>query len=134
MNYFIDINLKPDAELSSPILMNAICAKLHKMFCDLKSTSIGISFPRYEVTLGNVLRIHGNEADLKKLQGMNWLGGMSGYCKLGDVLPVPAHAKHRIVSRKQASMSQSKLTRLLKRGSIEEQQVKVFGLTKRNGG
>lgn len=126
MNYYFDINLKPDAEMPATVLMNAICAKLHKALFDLGSNSIGISFPKCELTLGNVLRIHGNGADLKKMQGASWLGGMSGYCKIGDILPVPANAKHRTVGRKQSNMTQSKLNRLLKRGSITEQKVKAY--------
>jgi CRISPR-associated endonuclease Csy4 len=126
MNHYLDISLKPDAEIQATVLMNAICAKMHKLLHDLHSTTIGISFPKYDVTLGCVLRLHGSEADLKRLQGMTWLGGMTGYCKAGDVLPVPVNAKHRTVGRKQATMSQSKLNRLLKRGSITDDKVKAY--------
>ena len=126
MNNYFNITLLPDAEMPVTVLMNAICAKLHKSLCDSHSTAIGISFPKYAVTLGNVLRIHGSEADLQKLHDENWLGGMKGYCKFGEVSVVPADAKHRIVSRKQATMSQSKLNRLLKRGSITEDKVKAY--------
>jgi CRISPR-associated endonuclease Csy4 len=66
MNCFFNITLLPDAEMAPTVLMNAIYAKFHKVLCDLKSTSIGISFPKYQVTLGNILRVHGCEFDLKK--------------------------------------------------------------------
>lgn len=120
MAYYMDIILKSDDEFSLPTLMNAICAKLHKVLFDLKSENIGVSFPNYDETLGNTLRIHGSEIDLIKFQGMDWLGGMSGYCKLSNLLPVPTNAKHRTVGRKQANMSQAKLNRLLKRGKAKQ--------------
>lgn len=126
MNHYLNITLHPDAEMPATVLMNAICAKLHKALFDSRSTSIGISFPKYDVTLGNVLRIYGSEADLQKLHSANWLGGMNGYCKFSEVTAVPANAKHRTVSRKQSTMSQSKLKRLLKRGTITDDKVKDY--------
>jgi CRISPR-associated endonuclease Csy4 len=126
MSHYFDITLLPDAEMPASILMNSICAKLHKQLYELQSKTVGISFPKYAVTLGNILRIHGNEADLQKLHGANWLGGMNGYCKFGEVSAVPANTKHRTVGRIQATMSQSKLNRLLKRGSITSDKVKAY--------
>lgn len=126
MNYYINITLLPDAEMPTTVLMNAICIKLHKILFDWHTTTIGISFPQFGITLGNVLRIHGNEADLKKLLGMNWLGGMIGYCNLSSILLVPANTKYRTVGRTQPTMSHSKLNRLLKRNSISENEVKAY--------
>jgi CRISPR-associated endonuclease Csy4 len=126
MDYYLDIHILPDPEFKKTVLMNAIYSKLHKALCDLHSTSIGVSFPKYEVTLGNVLRIHGKESALNDLQGQNWLGGMSGYCNVSDVRRVPADTKFRTVSRKQTTMSQSKLNRLIKRGSISEEDIKKY--------
>ena len=118
MNYYIDITLIPDAELRLNILMNSVFSKFHKALCDLRSISLGISFPKVQITLGNVLRIHGTESNLRDFQCLNWLGGMSGYCRVSDIFSVPTDAKYRTISRKQSTMSQSKLNRLLKRGSI----------------
>lgn len=126
MDTYIDIVLKPDQEMPLNWRANAIYTKLHKTLCDLGSTSIGISFPAYKVTLGNVLRLHGSKDDLVTLQQQNWLGGMSGYCKMSEVLPVPDSVQYRTVSRKQSTMSQSKLNRLLKRGSITEEEAKQY--------
>ncbi|AAO89722.1 type I-F CRISPR-associated endoribonuclease Cas6/Csy4 [Coxiella burnetii] len=126
MNYYFDINLLSDAEIPSTVLMNAVCKKLHKLLCDLDSTRIGISFPKYKITLGNVLRLHGTEFDLQKLHEVSWLGGMNGYCKISEVATVPVNTKHRTVYRKQPTMSQSKLKRLLKRGTITNDEVKSY--------
>ena len=126
MKYYFDIQIKPDAEMRLNTILNTIYTKLHKALCDLQSTNIGVSFPKYEITLGNVLRIHGDESILNDLQGLNWIGAMSGYCKVGNIQSIPANAKFRTVSRKQTTMSQSKLNRLIKRGSIPEEEIKQY--------
>ncbi len=126
MKSYIDIILSPDAEMPLNRLLNALYTKFHKALCDLNSKNIGISFPYYKATLGNLLRIHGSASDLEKLQQANWIGGMSGYCSISDILSVPDGSKFRTVSRKQTTMSQSKLNRLLKRGSITEDEVKNY--------
>lgn len=126
MDSYIDIKLLPDAEIPATVLMNATYTKLHKTLCDIGSKAIGVSFPKYKVTLGNVLRLHGSQSDLSALQQKSWLGGMSGYCHQYGIQPVPAGSKFRTVSRKQTTMSQAKLNRLLKRGSITEQEVKQY--------
>lgn len=126
MNCYIDVLIKPDAEMRLNVLLNTIYTKLHQALCDLHSTDIGVSFPKSEVTLGNVLRIHGDESTLKNLQGLNWIGGMSGYCQVSDVKPVPANVQYRTVSRRQTTMSNAKLKRLQKRGSITEEDVKAY--------
>jgi CRISPR-associated endonuclease Csy4 len=126
MEKYIEITLSPDPEMRLNCLLNAVYTKLHKALCDFGSTNIGVSFPKYKVTLGNVLRLHGNQSDLAALQQQNWLGGMSGYCNVSEVLPVPESVQFRRVSRKQANMTQAKLNRLLKRGSITEDKAKQY--------
>ena len=145
MNHYFNITLLPDAELKVQVLMNAIFAKLHKLLCDKQSTAIGVSFPHYAmarlpdkserlpsnfpqryVSLGNTLRVHSTDAELSQLKAEDWLGGMSGYCKVGDIVSVPGDTKHRTISRIQTTMNQAKLNRLLKRGSITEQEVKQY--------
>lgn len=126
MNYFIDITLLPDPEFKANVLLNSLYTKFHKALFDLKSTKIGVSFPKYKVTLGNVLRIHGEKLELNKLQELNWIGGMNGYCIIGDITPIPEVTKFRIVSRVQTTMSNSKLQRLIKRGSIPEDDIKQY--------
>jgi len=126
MDNYLNIILLPDDELPGPVLMNALYTKLHKSLCDSQSTDIGVSFPDYKFTLGNVLRLHGTAEALDKLQCQNWIGGMSGYCQQGDIKPVPAGAEFRTISRKQPTMSPAKLRRLIKRGSITEEDAKNY--------
>lgn len=126
MNYFIDIVLLPDSEFKVTVLLNSLYTKLHKALFQLKSTNIGVSFPKYNVTLGNVLRIHGEKSALDDLRELNWIGGMNGYCGIGDISAVPAETKFRIISRVQSTMSNAKLQRLIKRGSISEEDVNNY--------
>lgn len=126
MNHYIEISILPDPEFPATVLMNAIYSKLHKALCDLGSSKIGVSFPKYGITLGNVLRLHGEEAALSDLQGMNWIGGMSGYCNFSDIFTIPLASKFRTVSRKQSTMSQAKLRRLIKRGSISLEDIEQY--------
>jgi CRISPR-associated endonuclease Csy4 len=126
MNHYVDIKLLPDAEIPATVLMNAIYTKLHKALCDIGSKNTGVSFPKYKVTLGNILRLHGTQSELSALQQKSWLGGMSGYCNVSEIKSVPTGAKFRTVSRKQTTMSQAKLNRLLKRGSITEDEIKQY--------
>lgn len=126
MNYYLDIRIQPDPEFPATVLMNAIYSKLHKALYDQHSTTIGVSFPLYKLTLGNVLRLHGTAEALDKLQCQNWIGGMSGYCQQSDILQVPTNAKFRTVSRQQSTMSSAKLRRLIKRGSITEEEAKNY--------
>jgi CRISPR-associated endonuclease Csy4 len=145
MNHYFNIRLFPDAELKLQVLMNAIFVKLHKLLCDKRSTVIGVSFPQYSmafssdksvhlppnfpqryVSLGATLRVHGTETELAQLKAEDWIGGMSGYCQLGDIKPVPSGAAFRTVYRTQPTMSAAKLRRLVKRGSITEPEMKNY--------
>lgn len=116
----------PDPEFKSTVLLNAVFTKLHKALYDAQSKNIAVSFPRYGRTLGDVLRIHGTAGALDKLQCQSWVGGMSGYCQQGVIKPIPENTKFRTIFRKQATMSQSKLNRLIKRGSITESEAESY--------
>ncbi len=126
MKYYIDVTIKPDQEMRGNFLLNNVFTKFHRLLSSIESTQIGISFPEFKVTLGGVMRIHGTKEQLDELQARDWLGGMSGYCTLTGTLPIPKNASYRTVSRRQSNMSQAKLNRLLKRGTISRDQVKAY--------
>jgi len=126
MDKYINIKIKPDAEMRENVLLNKVYSKLHKALFTLKSTHIGVSFPAYRVKLGDVIRLHGNETGLAELQKTNWLGGLSGYCEVSEIQSTPSDAQYRRVSRKQPNMTAAKLRRLIKRGSINVDEVKQY--------
>lgn len=126
MDHFIDIQIKPDAEMRENLLLNKVYTKLHKRLCELKSTDIGISFPQFNVILGKVIRIHSSEQKLTELQAAQWLDGLAGYCMINPVQNIPDDVQHRVISRIQSNMTESKLRRLIKRGSISANEVKAY--------
>ncbi|MDU0355785.1 type I-F CRISPR-associated endoribonuclease Cas6/Csy4 [Paraglaciecola aquimarina] len=126
MDSYIDIRIQPDAEMRANVLLNKVYSKLHKGLHDIRATNIGASFPDYKVLLGTVIRLHGTDKTLSDFQSKNWLGGLSGYCRMGEILPVPQKVKYCNVSRWQHNMSESHLRRLIKRGSITQDKIKAY--------
>jgi CRISPR-associated endonuclease Csy4 len=126
MDYYIDIQIQPDAEMRENVLLNKVYTKFHKALFILLSNDIGVSFPEYRITLGRTLRIHAEENRLIELQQLNWIGGLSGYCKVSAIQSIPNNAMYRTVSRIQTSMSSAKLKRLIKRGTIAESNIKQY--------
>ena len=126
MNYFIDIKIKPDAEMRENVLLNKVYSKLHTVLYSLKSGDIGVSFPNYKVLLGDVIRLHGTESRLSELQNTNWLGGLSGYCQLAPIQIVPDNVTYRKISRIQSNMTEAKMRRLISRGSISTNDIKRY--------
>ncbi len=43
MDYYIDIKIKPDAEMRENVLLNKVYSKLHKALFSLKSSDIGVT-------------------------------------------------------------------------------------------
>ena len=121
MEYYIDVTILPDPESPSSVLLNSFYSKLHKALYDMGSKSIGVSFPKYSVTLGNLVRLHGNKNDLEQLGISKCIDSMISYVHISEIKKVPSNVQYRIISRKQPGLSQAKLRRLIKRGSIKEE-------------
>jgi CRISPR-associated endonuclease Csy4 len=126
MDSYIELRLKPDAEMREAELSSKVFTKFHKALVELNTDRIGISFPQVHVKLGLVFRIHGEETLLHDLQQLKWLGPLSGYCQLSDILGVPADIQYRVVSEKRSNMSSAKLRRLISRGSIDKEGEKRY--------
>lgn len=124
---YIDIKIKPDAEMRENVLLNKVYTKLHKALHDLKAIDIGVSFPEVNVKLGKVLRIQGSQSRLEELQDLNWLGGLIGYCDVSEIKEIPkVGVSYRTVSRVQSSMTQAKLRRLIKRNNLSDEDIKAY--------
>ncbi len=127
MDYYINLLLSADEEVPIYFIRNKTFTKLHKALHDQKQTSIGISFPNYKIKLGDVIRLHGDKASLETLQQTNWLGGLSGYCEVTDILPVPEKVEaYRTVSRIRQNKTNAKLNRLTKRNEMSDDDVKSY--------
>ncbi|GGY57564.1 type I-F CRISPR-associated endoribonuclease Cas6/Csy4 [Bacterioplanes sanyensis] len=126
MDYYLDIALLPDPEFPAPMLMNALMAKLHRALHDRGQSDIGVSFPRADRTMGNLLRLHGTQSALQQLQQLNWLKGMRDHCNIGTLSPVPGEHQWCQVRRWQPPITAAKLRRLVARGSVSEQQAEAI--------
>ena len=114
MDHYIDIHLLPDPEFPANLLMNALFAKLHRGLVEAGRNRIGVSFPQHDdkrPTLGSLLRLHGQAADLEDLMSNNWLSGMRDHTRVSEPKPTPAATGYRRVYRVQAKSNPERLRR-----------------------
>ena len=111
MNHYIDIKILPDPEFKTNVLLNALFAKFHRALVSLNQGEIGISFPAFKHSLGNVLRLHGTQENLDILMNSQWVAGLNDYCNVSKILTVPETAEHIIVKRVQAKSNAFRLRR-----------------------
>ncbi|EGR2393869.1 type I-F CRISPR-associated endoribonuclease Cas6/Csy4 [Vibrio mimicus] len=121
MDSYIDIHLRPDAEMNEAELGSKVYTKFHKALVKLNTNQIAISFPDVNLKLGQLFRVHGPVSLLNDLQGLCWLGPLSGYCQISEVLSVPEQVQYRVISAKRRNLSAAKLRRLIARGSINKE-------------
>lgn len=127
MDHYIDIQLRPDPEFRVDTLMGALFSKLHRALAHREETSIGISFPAHALkptrTLGNVLRLHANAAQLQALMAEPWLTGMRDHVTLSEMAPVPDRVEYCIVRRRQFKTNAERLRRrrAMRHGETMEQ-------------
>ena len=125
MNHYINIHIKHTRNSKLPVSLSKVYSKVHERLADLKSTTLGISFPRYSVTLGDTIRLHGGEEELRRFKEASPLLDEE-LCRISDIKNIPAKCQYRRVSRKQSNMSKAKLRRLQKRGTIGEDKLKAY--------
>lgn len=134
--HYIDITILPDPEFSHAHLIGALLSKLHRGLVQLKSSSIGVSFPQHvnapitKRSLGSAVRLHGTQAALQALMELDWLKGMRDHITLSDVAPVPTQTSHRTVQRKQFKTNVDRLRRrrMLRKGETAEQAAQAIPL------
>lgn len=126
MDSFIELRLKPDAEMHEAELSSKVFTKFHKALVQLNTNRIGISFPHLHVKLGRVYRMHGDASVLNDLQRMDWLGPLSGYCQVNGILNVPENTQYRVISARKSNLSGAKLRRLSARGNIDKEGEKRY--------
>jgi len=124
--HYLDIQLRPDPEISPSHLLTALYAKLHRALVRLGSDSIGVSFPGHDETahrLGDGLRLFGPMDDLAQLMALDWLSGIRDHVNVGNASPVPPNAAHRTLRRVQAKSNPDRLRRRqMKRHGLTEAQ------------
>jgi len=124
--HYVDLTVVPDAETGVPALLGALYDKLHRALVQQRLDSIGVSFPHYSViprTLGDTLRLHGEGLALQGLMASDWLRGIRDHARATEVTPVPSHAGHRLVQRRQfkSNVERQRRRRMKRKGETREQ-------------
>lgn len=114
MDHYLDLRIRPDPELATPHVLNALFARFHRALVDLGTRGVGVSFPSHDdrqPTLGNQMRLHGTEADLQELMARPWLRGMTDHLETGAISLTPGGIRFRVVSRVQPKSSPARVRR-----------------------
>jgi len=114
MDYFLNIEIRPDPEFTAPLLMGVLCGKLHRALADMAISNLGVSFPEHASkprSPGSVLRLHSNLATLEQLMSSCWLSGMGDHVLVDSPCPVPADVTYRVVRRVQGKTNVERLRR-----------------------
>lgn len=120
MNYYVDIKLIADVEITLGFIWKKLYAQIHLALVEVRNeknlVSFGLSFPNYKESdfpLGNSLRIFAkNKEALEKLGLNRWLMRLDDYMVLGDIKEVPLNVKEYVsFSRKQFKMNKERLAR-----------------------
>ena len=132
LSHYIDLHLRPDPETTPPHLLAALYTRLHRALAAAPTAPAGpgiaVGFPGYDIrrrTLGECLRLYGDEAALQPWAAGAWLGSLRDHVRSTAPLPVPADAAHRTLRRIQVKSSPERLRRrLMKRHQISDEQAR----------
>lgn len=114
MDHYIEAKLLPDPEFTVPLLMGVLYNKLHRALVIMKSESIGVSFPDYNLKpkrLGSCIRVHGSYAELSQLMDSGWLQGMRDHVAPVTIQPAPETKQFLEVKRRQYKTNAERLRR-----------------------
>lgn len=136
MNYYQDVIILPDPEITDEVLMAALFAQLHLKLNQAGEGRIGVSFPAVGLTPGNRLRLHGNQEDLTILAATQWFDNLKEYIFCKSIRPVPAGCRYRTVRRVQYKSSAERLRRRsIRKGWLtpEQAQERISVLNEKRG-
>jgi CRISPR-associated endonuclease Csy4 len=126
MEYYKEITLLQDPEFKETLLMNILFSRLHIALAEQGQGKVGISFPHFDKTLGNTIRLHGSSHALKRIEELKWLKGLDDYISDSDILSVPENCKFRVVKRVQTKSSVERLyRRSVKKGWLTEAEAEI---------
>ncbi len=120
MNYYREIILLPNEEISLHFLMEKVCQQLHLALAENKiskyESAIGISFPEYgnkQFSLCNKLRMFAQtEEQLQKLDIDKWFNRLSDYVEVSRIKQVPENVDgHACFKRIRLKGNREKLAR-----------------------
>ncbi|QDJ13785.1 type I-F CRISPR-associated endoribonuclease Cas6/Csy4 [Mergibacter septicus] len=123
MDYYLEIKVEPDLEISAQALLNNLFAKLHRAISQHCIGEIGVSFPQYGEYLGKILRLHGSEQALSRLMEQTWLKGLRDYTQVSPIQAIPNHIQgYRNVYRVQKKSPHNLRKRVINKGKMNTEE------------
>jgi CRISPR-associated endonuclease Csy4 len=123
MKYYVEVRIRPDIEFNPTILMNEVFFRLHKVLFNLGNSEVGLSFPEVNITLGSLVRLHGDEIKLQEILSTSWADDILDYVEISKVSPIPNVSGYRVVRRVQIKSNPERLLRRsVKKGWISEEE------------
>jgi len=119
MNYYVNIKLITDSDISLGFLWKKIYAQLHLALVEVRDkdnmVSVGLSFPNYSKDryLGDSIRIFApSEEELERLDLYRWLGMLLDYINLSEIKSTPRDKVEYVsFGRKQLKTNPERLAR-----------------------
>jgi CRISPR-associated endonuclease Csy4 len=119
MNYYIDIKLLTDSEITLGFIWKKLYAQIHLALVEVRDddslVSIGLSFPKYteDRFLGDTLRLFAPTQDeLEALDLNQWLGRLLDYLTISEIKEVPSNTTEFVsFRRKQFKVNIERLAR-----------------------
>jgi len=118
MNYYIDIKLLTDTEISHSFLWKKLYAQIHLALVEVRDendlVSIGLAFPKYsdDRFLGDTLRLFSvTKEELESLKLEQWLSRLEEYLFVGKIKEVPPTTEFVSFKRKQFKTNVERLAR-----------------------
>jgi CRISPR-associated endonuclease Csy4 len=118
MNYYIDIKLLTDSEITLGFIWKKLYAQIHLALVEVRDEKnlvpIGLSFPKYsnDRFLGDTLRIFSpTKEDLESLDLNRWIGRLLDYLTISEIQKVPTSTEFVSFRRKQFKTNIERLAR-----------------------
>ena len=114
MNYYLDIQIRPDPEFTPALLMSVLYGKLHRALVSGGHDNLGVSFPEHSRSrqmIGRVLRLHSDLRILDTFMSGGWLSGMADHVFVSGIQEVPVDAHYRVVRRVQGKTNVERVRR-----------------------
>jgi len=119
MNYYVDIKLLTDTEITLGFVWKKLYTQIHLALVEVRDknnlTSIGLGFPRYsnDRFLGDTLRIFAlTKEELEKLNLNHWIARLLDYLTVSDIKEVPSNVTEFVsFRRKQFKTNAERLAR-----------------------
>ncbi|CAA6812340.1 MAG: Type I-F CRISPR-associated endoribonuclease Cas6/Csy4 [uncultured Sulfurovum sp.] len=120
MNYYVDIKLFTDTEITLGFVWKKLYAQVHLALVEVRDeknlVSMGLSFPKYKESafpLGNELRIFAKTKDeLERLDLNRWLERLLDYVSVSPIKEVPSSVNEFVsFGRKQFKVNAERLAR-----------------------